>query len=205
MTLRLERVKDAAHLTRDGSFAPAAVYAIKDGDRVIGEITYAKGNGTRAEPWRCYLRRKSGNVRLVAAGKDVDAAFGKLSDFLAHNPEWEGQAPKPVRSYKGVQFVLTCESHPEQYDVYIGGNLRGYVRLRGRRLTAEYLPRGRRGTPEVEEILRVENYEHGEADFDSETERDATLQRIATDLRERERKARREKDRAGRWQGRRTR
>lgn len=39
---------------------------------------------------------------------------------------------------KGLRFVLTCGSCPEQYDVYRGNRQVGYVRLRHSVIRADY-------------------------------------------------------------------
>ena len=49
-----------------------------------------------------------------------------------------------AHTMKGLAFVCTSLSHPEQYDVYTGtGQKVGYLRLRHGKLTVTYLPTGK--------------------------------------------------------------
>ena len=78
---------------------------------------------------------------------------------------------------KGLDFILTCEISPEQYDIKdIYGNQVGYVRLRWGTLTCEYPDCG--GTL----VYSVDLDDDADGCFATQTQRDFHLNCIADKL-----------------------
>lgn len=77
---------------------------------------------------------------------------------------------------KGFDFVRTCTSHPEQYDVYRNGRLVGYVRLRYSLLTAD-VPYC--GLPEYRQVFKQQFDDFDKGAFVSDEERVEYLGKIA--------------------------
>lgn len=82
------------------------------------------------------------------------------------------------RNIKGFEFRMTCMACPEQYDVFLGEELVGYVRLRWGCIRAEF--------PDVwRELVYVHEFNDPFMGcFDNEKQRMKHLKRIAKRLKE---------------------
>ena len=67
------------------------------------------------------------------------------------------------RKIGGLRLVQTCSSHPEQYDVYAGRKLVGYLRLRGGVFRCDYPTHYADGGRTIYEACP-----HGDGEFDDD-------------------------------------
>ena len=81
----------------------------------------------------------------------------------------------PREEREGMRLVRTCTACPEQYDVFEGRRLVGYLRLRHGRFTAHY---GSSAGPVV-----YEAFTRGDGLFDDEAEREEHLKAAQSALR----------------------